>query len=135
MEVDMDVNKFLREYFFAAKKKDDEVDVEEKEVPEEVVPDTIEVKPVEDNLNLDKLPQIEYTNQNKTVMDILQVLRDYFKNIGLEILYQDGNMLIPFLDKVLVIGIANIQEKEANLKVKMSVYKFEPWRLIKEIEI
>lgn len=131
----MDVNKFLREYFFAAKKKDDEVDVEEKEVPEEVVPDTIEVKPVEDNLNLDKLPQIEYTNQNKTVMDILQVLRDYFKNIGLEILYQDGNMLIPFLDKVLVIGIANIQEKEANLKVKMSVYKFEPWRLIKEIEI
>lgn len=118
-----DINEFLRDLIYAAKskKKEDEEEKTEKEVIDEVV-----VEPVPENLGVSLFPELVMTNEIETIDDLLGVLKNYFKELDLEVIYEDNKIIVPFNNRVLVIGIASPKEIEG------MVYNFEDWKIIKK---
>ena len=67
--------------------------------------DGVDAAPNDENVLIDIFPKVNPEVEMESVTDILAVLREYFIEIGLEIMEIEDKIVIPFKNRAIVIAI------------------------------
>ena len=101
---------------------DDEETTDEEDVtPDEVIEEVAE-EPVEQVINVDILPKIDQQGELESIADVMSVLREYFVELGYEIVEEEDKIIIPFDNRSFVIGVTN-NVIEAGFKTEKDGFK------------